>query len=301
MPAPRLRRRPGRPYGGGGGGAAAHERPGAETGPRFWSDGTVFFLSERDRAGNLWPYDPETGELRQRTFHAAFEGTAGRQTVITVNDRPTPEGAREVTVVPVRSENALRTRGWIDANRRKVDELSDGRLAYVYLPNTSQAGYDHFNRYYFAQQDREGAVIDERDNGGGFAVDYMVDVMARELQGYFNSPVGDRKPFTQPIAGIFGPKVMVINEMAGSGGDLLPYLFRQRGLGPLVGTRTWGGLVRIWDSPQLADGGVMLAPRGGFFDLEGRWAVENEGVELLEEPDPPVRWERPEGREPPGG
>jgi tricorn protease len=260
---------------------------------------------------------------------ALLEGTAGRQTVITVNDRPTMDGARDLTVVPVSSEGQLRTRQWMDDNRRRVEELSDGRLAYVWLPNTSWAGYTNFNRYYFAQQDREGAIIDERDNGGGSAADYIVDVLARELQGYFNSPVGDRKLFTQPIAGLFGPKVMVINEMAGSGGDLLPYLFRQRGVGPLVGTRTWGGLVGIWDSPPLVDGGFMLAPRGGFVDLDGEWAVENEGVapdievvmtprdvidgrdpqleraveealrlletegvEFREEPDPPVRWRR---------
>jgi len=269
-------------------------------------------------------------ELRApRNPFSLLEGTAGRQTVITVNDEPTMEGARDVTVVPVASESQLRTRQWMDENRRRVDELSGGRLAYVWLPNTAQAGYQNFNRYYFAQQDRQGAIIDERDNGGGTAADYIVDVLARELQGYFNSPVGDRKMFTQPIAGIFGPKVMVINEMAGSGGDLLPFLFRQREIGPLVGTRTWGGLVGIWDTPPLVDGGFMLAPRGGFVDLDGKWAVENEGVapdievfmtprevmegrdpqleraveealrllerdpvELREEPDPPVRWRR---------
>lgn len=269
-------------------------------------------------------------ELRQPDNpFAHLEGTAGRQVVITVNDRPTLEGARQVTVVPVASEAQLRTRQWIDDNRRRVEELSEGRLAYVWLPNTGQGGYQSFNRYYFAQQDRAGAVIDQRDNGGGSAADYIVDVLARELQGYFNSPVGDRRPFTQPIAGLFGPKVMIINEMAGSGGDLLPYLFRQRELGPLVGTRTWGGLVGIWDSPNLVDGGFMLAPRGGFFDLDGEWAVENEGVapdievimtprdvmegrdpqleravtealrlleteavELQPEPAPPVRWRR---------
>ena len=264
---------------------------------------------------------------------ALLEGTAGRQVVLTVNARPTLEGARQVTVVPVANEGQLRTRQWIDDNRRKVDELSDGRLAYVWLPNTGAGGYQNFNRYYFAQQDRAGAVIDERDNGGGSAADYIVDVLDRELQGYFNSPVGDRRPFTQPIAGLFGPKVMIINEMAGSGGDLLPYLFRQRGIGPLVGTRTWGGLVGIWDSPNLVDGGFMLAPRGGFFDLDGQWAVENEGVapdievimtprdviqgrdpqleravaealrlleteavEIRPEPAPPQRWRRPDPR-----
>jgi tricorn protease len=131
---------------------------------------------------------------------------------------------------------------------------------------------------YFAQQDRQGAVIDERNNGGGSAADYIVDFMAREMTGYFNSPVGDRKPWTQPMAGLFGPKVMIINERAGSGGDLLPYLFRFRGIGPLVGTRTWGGLVGTWDTPPLLDGGQFVAPRGGFIDVDGKWAVEAEGV-----------------------
>lgn len=212
------------------------------------------------------------------SLYAAFEGRANRQTVITVNDRPTLEGAREVTVVPVGNEMGLRQRAWVEGNRRKVDELSGGKLAYVWLPNTGQGGYSAFNREYFAQQDKDGAVIDERFNGGGSAADYMVDLMARKLQGYFNSPVGARKPFTTPQAGIWGPKVMIINDAAGSGGDLLPYLFRQMGIGPLVGRRTWGGLVGIWDTPSLIDGGAITAPRGAFYDLEGNWAVENEGV-----------------------
>jgi tricorn protease len=156
--------------------------------------------------------------------------------------------------------------------------MSDGRLAYVWLPNTGQGGYTYFNRMYFAQQDRQGAVIDERNNGGGSAADYIVDLLDRELTGYFNSRAGDRKPFTQPMAGLFGPKVMVINERAGSGGDLLPYLFRFKNVGPLVGTRSWGGLVGTWDTPPLLDGGNFVAPRGGFIDVDGEWAVEAEGV-----------------------
>lgn len=207
-----------------------------------------------------------------------LEGTANRQTLITINSRPTFSGARTITVVPVSSESGLRQRDWIEANRRKVDELSGGRLAYVYVPNTSSGGYTYFNRYYFAQQDREGVVIDERFNGGGSAADYFIDVLTRQRFGYFNNRVADRKPFSSPLAGIWGPKVMIINEMAGSGGDLFPYMFRHAGLGPLVGTRTWGGLVGTWDTPPLIDGGTMIAPRGGFFDLDGKWAVENEGV-----------------------
>jgi len=159
-----------------------------------------------------------------------------------------------------------------------VDELSGGRLAYVWLPNTGTGGYSYFNRMYFAQQDRKGAVIDERNNGGGSAADYIVDVMARELTGYFNSRAGDKRPFTQPMAGLWGPKVMIINERAGSGGDLMPFLFKFRQVGPLVGARTWGGLVGTWDTPPLLDGGSFVAPRGGFFNVDGEWDVEAVGV-----------------------
>ncbi len=178
-----------------------------------------------------------------------LEGTAGRTISITVNDSPTMDGAREIIVRPVSNEGQLRTWAWVAGNQKKVDEMSGGRLAYVWLPNTGQGGYTYFNRMYFAQQDRQGAVIDERNNGGGSAADYIVEVLARELTGYFNSKAGDRKPFTQPMAGLWGPKVMVINERAGSGGDLMPYLFRFRGVGPLVGAKTWGGLVGTWDTP----------------------------------------------------
>lgn len=211
-------------------------------------------------------------------LYSAFDRTADRQTVLTLNSEPTMEGAREVTVVPVDDETALRQRDWIEGNRRKVDELSGGRLAYVWVPDTGSGGHTNFTRYYFAQMDKQGAVIDERFNHGGLIADYMVDLMSRELLGYFNNPVGDRQPFTAPNAAIWGPKVLVINEMSGSGGDMLPYMFRMKKIGPLVGTRTWGGLVGIWDVPPLVDGGFITAPRGGFYSVRGEWEVENEGV-----------------------
>jgi tricorn protease len=226
-----------------------------------------------------------------------LEGTAGRTITVSVNDRPSVDGAREIVVEPVSSENQLRTWAWVEQNRQKVYDMSDGQLAYVWLPNTGRGGYTYFNRMYFAQQDKKGAVIDERNNGGGSAADYFVEVMGRELTGYFNSRANDRKPFTQPMAGIWGPKVMVINERAGSGGDLLPYLFRFRRVGPLVGMKTWGGLVGTWDTPPLIDGGRFVAPRGGFFDVNGEWAVEAEGVapdiEVRNDPRPVI-----EGRDP---
>ncbi len=273
-------------------------------------------------------------ELRAPTNpFALLEGSAGRTITVQVNARASVDGARSIVVEPVSNEGQLRGWAWVEANRRKVEEMSGGRLAYVWLPNTGQGGYTYFNRMYFAQQDRQGAVIDERNNGGGSAADYIIDVMARELTGYFNSRANDRKPFTQPMAGLWGPKVMIINERAGSGGDLMPYLFRFRNVGPLVGMKTWGGLVGTWDTPPLIDGGRFVAPRGGFFDIDGNWAVEAEGVapdievmndprsvaaggdpqleaavrealrlletqavELESEPPPPIRYRRPNRR-----
>ena len=211
-------------------------------------------------------------------IYRLLDGTANRQTVLTVNSRPDVAGARQVTVVPVANEQTLRTRAWVEANRRLVDELSGGELAYVYVPSTGQPGYSSFNRYYFSQQDRLGAIIDERYNSGGSAADYIIDVLQRDFDGYFNNVAGDRYPFTSPSAGIWGPKVMIINEMAGSGGDLMPWMFHHRKVGLLVGKRTWGGLVHTADTPPFVDGGSMIAPRGGFFSREGKWAVENEGT-----------------------
>jgi len=210
--------------------------------------------------------------------YSLFDRTADQQTVLTVGPETDLKKGREVTVVPVGNENPLRQRAWIDDNRRKVDELSGGKLAYVWVPDTGLGGYTNFTRYYFAQQDRQGAIIDERYNHGGSIADYMVDLMSRDLLGYFNNPVADKQPFTAPNAAIWGPKVLIINEMSGSGGDMLPYMFRLKEIGPMVGTRTWGGLVGIWDVPPLVDGGYITAPRGGFFDLAGEWSVENEGV-----------------------
>jgi len=211
-------------------------------------------------------------------LYSYFDQTAGKQTSITINTTATTKGAKDITVVPVASESELRMQDWVEGNRRKVDELSQGKLAYVWLPNTSGEGYANFNRYYFSQKDKKGAIIDERFNHGGSIADYIVDLLSRELLGYFNNPIGTKQPFTAPNAGIFGPKVMIINEMAGSGGDMLPYMFKERKIGPLVGTKTWGGLVGIWDVPGLVDGGYITAPRGGFYNRAGEWDVENIGV-----------------------
>jgi tricorn protease len=209
-------------------------------------------------------------------LYSLFQGTAGRQTMIRVNKTPSLEGARILTVVPVASEDALRTRAWVEQNRRAVDSLSKGRLAYVWLPNTGGGGYTYFTRYYYAQQQKDGAIIDERYNHGGMVADYIVNELDRKVMGYFAQR--DGKTTTSPTAGIFGPKVMLINESAGSGGDALPYYFHQRKLGPMVGTRTWGALVGTLGVPTTIDGGGITAPSLAFYDAKGEWAVENEGV-----------------------
>ena len=218
-------------------------------------------------------------ELKADTnIYSAFDRTANRQVVLTLNDSPKMKDARKVTILPVRSEVALRSRAWVEGNRRKVSELSDGKLAYVWVPDTGGGGYTSFTRDYFAQQDRKGAILDERFNHGGSIADYMVEIMSRKLLGYFNNPSGDRQPYTAPNAAIWGPKVLIVNEMAGSGGDMLPFMFKEMGIGTMVGTRTWGGLVGIWDVPALVDGGFMTSPRGGFYNVDGEWDVEGIGV-----------------------
>jgi tricorn protease len=207
---------------------------------------------------------------------ALFQGAAEKSTVLKVGPTPDGKGARTVTVVPIESEAALRNRAWIEGNLHKVDKLSGGRVAYVYLPDTGFGGYTSFNRYFFAQVGREGAVIDERFNGGGAAADYVIDYLRRPLQNYWMTR--DGQDFTTPVGAIFGPKAMIINMYAGSGGDALPWYFRDAKLGPLVGTRTWGGLVGIYDYPPLMDGGSVTAPRVAFYNRNGDWDVENHGV-----------------------
>lgn len=221
-------------------------------------------------------------------LYSYFEQTAGKTTRIKIGKSTDLAKARTLYVVPVSTERGLRSRNWVEDNRRYVAEKTDGRIGYTYVPNTSNRGYESFNRYYFAQQDKQGMVVDQRNNGGGSAADYIADVMNRKLYGYFNSKVGDHRPWTTPMSAVWGPKVMIINERAGSGGDLLPYLFRAMDIGTLVGTRTWGGLVGTWDTPPFIDGGRMIAPRGGFYDANGEWAVEGEGIspdiEVIQEP-----------------
>jgi tricorn protease len=191
-----------------------------------------------------------------------------------------------VTLVPIRSETQLRQRAWVEDNRRRVDSLSGGKLAYVWVPNTGGPAITAFDRYYFAQQDRQGAVIDERFNGGGLLDDYMVTIMNRKLVGGVTDYVPGVGSVHLPISGVPGPKVLVTNEMAGSGGDYFPWVFRQMQVGPLVGTRTWGGLVNAAVPYPLVDGGTITAPARAVFGPNG-FIAEGEGVhpdiEVLQE------------------
>jgi tricorn protease len=205
-----------------------------------------------------------------------FGGTAGKTVILRVGRDPSGAGAREVSVVPVQYEGGLRNLAWIEDNRRTVDRLSGGKLGYVYLPNTAQAGYTSFNRYYFAQTNKAGVVLDERFNGGGSIADYMIEVMER--RPLFHEMTRDATDFTSPVGAIYGPKVMISNEYAGSGGDALPFMFHETRIGPLVGKRTWGGLVGIYDYPTLMDGMTVTAPRVALYTTRGQFEIENHGV-----------------------
>ena len=193
---------------------------------------------------------------------------------------------RDVTVVPIPSEANLRHIDWIESNQQKVDLMSGGKLAYVYLTNTGTEGFTDFNRYYFAQTQKQGAIIDERFNAGGQMADYLIEVMSRHIEAYWSPRYGSIEH--TPNAGIYGPKVMIANEVSGSGGDALPWLFKQAKLGTLVGKRTWGGLVGISDIPVLMDGGHVTSPSVAFFSPQGAWDVENHGVDpdVVVEQDP---------------
>jgi tricorn protease len=205
-----------------------------------------------------------------------LEGTAGRVISVRIGSAD-GKNARDISVIPIASEAALRNVDWIEGNQKKVDKLSDGKLAYVYLPDTGAGGFTNFNRYYFAQTEKQGAVIDERFNGGGQVADYFIEVLGRQVESYWAPRYGAIEH--TPNAAVYGPKVMIANEFSGSGGDALPWLFKQAKLGPLVGKRTWGGLVGIGPIPVLMDGGHVTSPSVAFFSPKGEWDVENHGVE----------------------
>jgi tricorn protease len=217
-----------------------------------------------------------------RELHASdnvdsfFDGTAGKQTILRVGYKLDGSDGHDVTVVPTDSDHALRNLEWIESNRRKVDQLSGGKVAYIYMPNTGGSGYTNFNRYFYAQLDKQALVLDERYNEGGDIADYIVNVLGQKpLSGAIER---DGEPVHDPVGAIFGPKAMIINQSAGSGGDAMPWYFRKAGLGTLVGVRTWGGLVGIGGYPTLIDGGSVTAPRYAIYGLNGDFEVEGHGI-----------------------
>jgi tricorn protease len=209
-------------------------------------------------------------------IYSLFEATARKTTLLKVGPDPTGANAREVKVVPVEDEKGLRHLAWIEDNRRKVDQATKGRVAYVHMPDTAFGGYTSFMRYFFAQVDKEGAIIDERFNHGGQLATDVIEYLDRKLMSVATSR--DGADFVQPQGAIFGPKVMITNEFAGSGGDAMPWYFRRAGVGKLVGQRTWGGLVGLMGYPELMDGGVVMAPSAAIWNPNGTFDVENKGV-----------------------
>ena len=212
-------------------------------------------------------------------LYQPFANTGDESVEITVGPNPDGSGARTVTVEPLASmeeELTLRSVEWVEGNRRKVEKATGGRVAYVYLPDTGAQGYAYFTRYFYAQLDKDAIILDERYNGGGAWADSYLDPLRRPFSSYWAMRYG--ADFRSPSAAIHGPKVMLINEQAGSGGDGLPWMFRQSGLGPLVGKRTWGGEVGTLGFPELMDGGSVTAPNFALWSPEGGWVIENEGV-----------------------
>ena len=210
-----------------------------------------------------------------KNLYSYFENTADKITTLTVATSAAGTNKRTIKVVPVANEASLRNRDWVEGNMRRVSEATNGQVAYVYVPNTGGEGHEYFKRYFFPQANKAGIIVDERFNGGGQLADYYIDLLKRPVQSYWRYRYGvDQKA---PSASIQGPKVMLIDETAGSGGDYLPFLFRQEKLGTLVGKTTWGGLVGVLGFPEFIDGGVVTAPNLAFFDEKG-FGIENVGT-----------------------
>ncbi|MBK5292373.1 MAG: PD40 domain-containing protein, partial [Acidobacteriia bacterium] len=208
--------------------------------------------------------------------YSFFEVTSGKAVVLKVGADPAGAGAREVTVVPIADEAKLRKLAWVEANRRKVDQMTNGRVAYIYMPDTGYGGYLSFSRYFFSQVGKEAAIIDDRFNHGGHLATDIIEYLKRPLMSMITTR--DGADWAQPLGAIFGPKVMIINEFAGSGGDAMPWYFRRAGVGKLIGKRTWGGLVGMSGVPELMDGGVVTAPSAAIWNPNGQYDVENIGT-----------------------
>ncbi|MGA2342510.1 MAG: PDZ domain-containing protein, partial [Steroidobacteraceae bacterium] len=209
-------------------------------------------------------------------IYALLAGTVDKQVTLTLSRDGSAKSSRTAVVIPIASETALRQWEWVERNRDYVARRTGGKVAYVYLPDTADGGFAFFNRMFFSAVDKDALIVDDRRNSGGQAANYVLEVLNRKyLSGWKDR---DGLVFNTPAAAIYGPKVMLIDQDAGSGGDFFPYGFRYLGLGKLIGTRTWGGLIGIAANPPLIDGGRLTVPFFRFYTPEGEWRVENQGV-----------------------
>jgi len=222
-------------------------------------------------AVNRAPLDPATDPW------AAFQGLAGKTVLLTVNDKPTLEGAHDVVVEASASEEQLRYQDWVEAKRKYVDQASHGRVGYVYVPDTGINGQNDLVRQFRGQWDKPGLIIDERFNSGGQIPDRFVELLGRKTLNKWG--VRDGKDWQWPMVAHDGPTAMLINGWSGSGGDCFPFYFKQAGIGPLIGRRTWGGLIGISGAPGLIDGGTVTVPTFGIYSTDSKWIIEGFGVE----------------------
>ena len=221
--------------------------------------------------------------------YAAFSGLAGKTVELKVNRYLNiTDSVKTVIVKTLRSENRLRHLAWIEKNRSRVDEASNGRIGYVYVRNTGVDGQNELMRQFIAQQHKDGLIIDERFNGGGQIPDRFIELLNRKPLAYW--AVRDGRNWDWPPAGHFGPKAMLINGWSGSGGDAFPDYFRKSKLGPVIGMRTWGGLIGLTGGPSLIDGGGVTIPTFRMYHPDGTWFEEGHGVdpdiEVVEDPTP---------------
>lgn len=210
---------------------------------------------------------------------AAFEGLAGKSAELTVSREPAMRGARKVVVelLDLEKDQRLRHLAWIEANRQRVDDATDGQVGYIYVPSTGVEGQTELVRQFRAQHWKAGLIIDERFNSGGQIPDRFIELLNRPPLAYW--AVREGSAWSWPPVAHFGAKVMLINGWSGSGGDAFPDYFRRAGLGPLIGTRTWGGLIGISGNPQLVDGGGVTVPTFRMLSPQGEWFREGHGVE----------------------
>lgn len=211
-----------------------------------------------------------------KNFYQLMENRANKVVTLLVNDKPVLEGAREEKIRPIAKETNLRYLDWVQSRREFVEKASNGRIGYIHLPNTAQEGNRELFKYFFPQINKEALIIDDRYNGGGFIPDRMIEMLDRPVLNYWARR--GVAPSSAPNASHSGPKAMLTNGYSSSGGDALPYYFRRRGLGKIIGTRTWGGLIGITNNPGFVDGGSVSAPSFRIFSPEGEWVVENVGV-----------------------